>query len=95
MLELDRTTKLALSPSILLQSIPVHGLYFAFDVARGDHFRLNRTSYWLLEAVGSGVMWADLCSHFLNAFEVEPDVAVQDLVAAVGQCHEYGMIRRL
>lgn len=95
MLVLGPTTKLALSPFILLHSLPDHGLYFAFDAASGDHFRLNRTSFWLLETVGPGITWADLCSRFLEAFDVEPEVAVQDLLAAIGQCDEYGMIRRL
>src|SRR3990172_5653175 len=95
MLALDPKTILALSPDILLRSIPDQGWYFAFDVASGDEFRLNGTSFWILEAISTGVAWTDLLAEFLAGFDVDPEQGEADLRAATSRLCEEGVVRRL
>lgn len=95
MLALGDGTVLELSPTILLRALPDQGWYFAFDVANGEQFRLNRTAFWILEAIGTGIQWSDLRDRFLETFEVEPGEGEADLVAVVGRFVEENVIRRV
>lgn len=88
-------TRLALSSSILLRSLPSHDSYFAFDVAAGDQFRLNRTSFWILETIGCGVRWNDLLAQFLETFDVTPQQGREDLSDIVGLFYQERIVRRL
>jgi hypothetical protein len=95
MLELNPETVLTLSSSILLRSVPNRDSYFAFDVVGGDQFQLNRTSFWILEAIGRGIRWEELCSKFFETFDVEPGDGLFDLKHVVIQSIEDGIVRRL
>ena len=95
MLELTRETRLALSPMILLRSVPSRDSYYAFDIGDGDQFRLNRTSYWILEAVGTGILWWELSARFLETFDVASADALHDLAQTVDQSLRDGITRRI
>ncbi len=94
MLELSAETKLTLSPTILLRSIPKRDSYFAFDFASGDQFNLNRTSYWILETIGTGILWQELADRFLDTYEVAREDGLRDLIEIVDQSLGGGIIRR-
>ncbi len=95
MLALEADTMLVLSPTVLLRSLPEQNWYFAFDVASGDQYRLNHTSFWILEAIGCGTSWAALRTRFLERFAVGVQEGTSDLAAIVAQFHEEKIIRRL
>lgn len=95
MLALDAETRIALSPTILLRSLPEQGHFLAFDIAGGDHFRLNRTSFWILEAIGTGIRWADLLAQFLRTFGISYEEGEADLTVVVGQFLHEKVVRRL
>ena len=94
MLALEPDVVLALDPGIVLHSLPDQGWFFAFNVATGDQFTLNRTSYWVLEAIGCGTKWADLKDSFLSAFEVDAKQGEVDLKKLVSDFHEQRIIGR-
>ncbi len=94
MLGIDEETTLELSPSVLLRSVPARDVYYAFDISTGDSFRLNTTSFWILEAIGRGIGWAALREQFLGNFEVAREQGISDLVDTVRQFLHDGIVRR-
>lgn len=95
MLGLVPGTTLALVPDILLRSLPSQGVFYAFNVATGDHFRLNRSSYWILENIGDGVEFGELQSRFLDTFDVLPNQGIADLETIASQLFQERIVRRI
>ena len=56
MLALKPGEALTLEPEIVLHSLPDQNWYYAFSVITGDQFRLNQTSFWVLEAISKGIV---------------------------------------
>lgn len=79
MLALEPGTVLMLAPDILLRSLPAQSVYYAFNIETGDQYRLNRTSFWILERIGDGIEWSALRDDFLEHFDVPPDEGESDL----------------
>ena len=94
MLALESDTILALEEGIVLHSLPDQDHFFAFSVITGDEFGLNRTSFWVLEAIGGGVQWSELKSSFLKTFEVVTVRGESDLRALIEQFYNEKIIRR-
>lgn len=94
MLALEPGVVLALEPNIVLRSIPDQDWFFAFNVVTGDEFCLNRTSFWILEALGSGAEWGQLKYGFLETFEVDPEQGEMDLRELVNELYKEKIIRR-
>lgn len=94
MLALETGVVLALAPDILIRSIPSHGIFYAFNVSTGDHFRLNRTSYWILQSIGEGIEWTELETRFLGTFEVAQEEAQTDLRDIVNKFLKEEILRR-
>lgn len=95
MLALGPGAVLALSPGIVLQALPDQDWFFAFNVETGDHYSLNKTSFWILEALGEGMEWVDLKERFLEAFAVSPEEGEADLQVIMNQFLEEKLIRKL
>lgn len=95
MLALDESTTLELSTTTLLRSLSGQKQFFAFDVVSGEQFRLNRSAYWILEAIGSGIEWTKLRTQFLDTFDVAPEDGEADLRITVNQFLEEKLIRRV
>lgn len=95
MLALGPGVILALTPDILLRSVPGQDIYYAFNVATGDHFRLNRTSYWILETIGDGIEWTELETRFLDSFDVPQYQGKADLETTIDQFLQERIIRRV
>lgn len=85
---------LTLEPQIVLHSIPEQEWYYAFNVTSGDQFRLNRTSYWVLEQINGGVEYNTLMKALLNMFEVPEEEGSQDLKQLITKLIRQKIIRR-
>lgn len=94
MLALRRGVVLTLEPGIVLHSIPERDSFYAFSVVTGDQFRLNRTSFWVLEAVNDGIEWVHLRDSFLSTFEVSLEEGEADLRKLINRLYRQGIIRR-
>lgn len=94
MLALESDTVLALEQGIVLHSLPGQNHFFAFSVISGDEFKLNQTSFWVLETIGEGIKWDKLKSSFLKTFDVAPKQGESDLREIVSQFYKEKIIRR-
>ena len=94
MLALEPGTVLALEPGIVLHSLPDQDYFFAFSVVSGDQFRLNQTSFWVLEAISKGAEWVRLRDSFVSAFEVSLEQGEADLRQLVDELHKERIIGR-
>lgn len=94
MLELKSGETLVLESGIVLHSLPDQDFYYAFSVITGDQFRLNQTSFWVLETISDGIEWTRLRDCFLAAFEVSAKQGEADLLKLVNEMYEQKIIRR-
>ena len=94
MLALKSGETLTLEPGIVLRSLPQQDWYYSFSVITGDQFRLNRTSFWVLEAISNGIEWTRLRDSFLAAFEVSAKQGEADLLKLVNEMYEQKIIGR-
>jgi len=94
MLALKPGETLALEPGIVLHSLPDQEWYYAFSVITGDQFRLNQTSFWVLETISNGIELIRLKDSFLAAFEVSAKQGEADLRKLLNELHKQQIIRR-
>lgn len=94
MLELESSATLALEEGIVLHSLPEQDYYYAFSVITGDQFRLNETSFWVLENISTGTEWKILRDNFLNTFEIPLEQAENDLKTLLNELFRQKIIRR-
>jgi hypothetical protein len=94
MLALRPGTLLVLEPGIVLHSLPDQNWFYAFSVTMGDQFRLNRTSFWVLEEINDGIEWTRLRDNYLATFEVSPEQGESDLLQLLNKLYEEKVIRR-
>ncbi len=83
MLALKPDTRLVLGEDIMIQALPELDHYYAFNVKNGDHFELNHTAYWVLEAIGQGVTLTELTPSFANRFELNAEIAEKGLAEVI------------
>lgn len=94
MLALKSGVVLTLKPGIVLHSLPDQDWFFAFNVVTGDQFRLNRTSFWVLETISDSTEWLHLRDSFLTAFEVSAKQGEADLRKLANELYKQKIIRR-
>ncbi len=94
MLALKPGETLALEPGIVLHSLPDQDWFFAFNIVTGDQFRLNRTSFWVLETISDGTEWVCLRDSFLSTFEVSAQQGEVDLQNLVNELYKQKIIGR-
>lgn len=94
MLEIKPGTVIALSPGIVLHSLPDQEWYHAFSVESGDQYNLNLTSFWVLEKISNGIAWEQLVVDFIDYFEVSPEVGKADLNELVTELYNQNILRR-
>ena len=94
MLALKSGVVLVLESGIVLHSLPDQDWFYAFSVISGDQFRLNRTSFWVLETISNGIEWARLRDDFLATFDVPPRQGEADLRKLVNELYSQKVIRR-
>ena len=83
----------AFESGIVLHSLPDRNWYYAFNIITGDHFRLNQTSFWVLENISDGVEWTVLRGSFLETFEVPAAEGETDLKQLLEELREQGIIK--
>ena len=83
MLALNPDTRLVLGEDIMIQAIPELDHYYAFNIKNGDHFELNHTAYFTLEAIGQGVTRAEMSNRFAERFELDGEIAEKDLAEVI------------
>ena len=94
MLALEPGETIALEQGIVLHSLPDQNFYHAFSVITGDQFRLNKTSFWVLEAISKGIEWVHLKEGFLAAFEVSAEQGEADLRKLLDELYKQKIIVR-
>ena len=85
---------LALEPGIVLHSLPNQDRFYAFSVISGNQFRLNRTSFWVLEKISTGIEWSKLRDYFLETFEVPSEQGESELKSLVDELCSQTIVRR-
>ena len=95
MLEMKSDTRLSLAEDIIIQALPELDHYYAFNLKNGDHFKLNQTAYWVLEAIGDGVKLARLLDRFAEAFELRPEAAEMDLCEVINFAIENNVVKEI
>lgn len=85
---------MALSPGIVLHSLPDQKWYHAFSVENGDQYNLNRTSFWVLEKISNGIEWEQLIADFINYFGVSLEEGQADLSELVKELYNQNILRR-
>lgn len=83
MLAIKPDARLALAEGIMVQAIAELDHYYAFDITGGDQFKLNYTTYWVLEAIGNGINFQALVVEFGNNFGLEAEQAREDLAELI------------
>ncbi len=94
MLEIKPDTVIALSPRIVLHSLPDQEWYHAFSVENGDQYNLNRTSFWVLEKISNGIEWEQLVADFINHFKISLEEGQADLSELVKELYNQNILRR-
>lgn len=94
MLALKPRTLLALESGIVLHSLPDQNWFYAFSVITGDQFRLNRTSFWVLEEIGEGIEWTRLKGNYLATYDVSVEQGEADLIELLNELSSQKIIRR-
>lgn len=94
MLEMKKTKTLKLAPSIFLQEIKELDKYWAFNIETGEHYSLNQTSYWILVQIGESRPLPDISHDFIDTFDVEEEVGINDFNNIIKNFLDEGIIER-
>ena len=92
--ELKPGLVLTLEDGIVLHSLPDQDVYYAFSVINGDQYKLNKTSYWVLETISDGIEWGQLLDNFISTFDVAKDHGESDLKKLIDELHNQKIIGR-
>ena len=95
MLVLEPDDTFVLESGIVLHSIPGQDFYYAFSVVTGEQFRLNHTSFWVLEKINNGIEWINLKNTYLETFEVSAKEGEEDLRQLISSLEQQKIIRRI
>lgn len=79
MLEINSYNKYKLNAGLVLHQIEDLGKYWLFNIETGDIFRLNEVSMCILEDLRDGATEENLVMKLLKVYEVEEDLARQDV----------------
>ena len=94
MLALEFGNLLALESGIVLRSIQDQNRFYAFNVVTGEQFRLNRTSFWILEEISDGIEWTHLRTNYLATYDISPEQGEVDLIRVLSELYNHKVIRR-
>ena len=82
MLEIGSDNIFLLNRDIVLKAIGGENFY-ALDLSTGDHFKLNCTSYWILESLTTPMAFSFLQYEFGHHFCIPESQAAEDLYEVV------------
>ena len=78
MLEVDKA--LQLKEEFILYKLEVgKGMFWLFNIEKGDSFKLNETSYYMLSLFDGNRSIGEICKCILNKYpNSNPDVVLED-----------------
>lgn len=91
MLEADGTIY-KLSADLVLRKIERPEKYWAFNVTEGEHYSLNKTSYWILSHFDGRSKAGDVYADFLDVYEVDEKEAQLDFQEIVENFIHEGLL---
>jgi hypothetical protein len=92
MLALKDDDIISLVPNIALYGDAKRNFFFAFNVITGEQFRLNSTSFWVIESITEGIKWAKLKESFFQKFDVEWEQGDKDLNSLARHLQRMGLV---
>lgn len=95
MLAIKPNARLALAEGIMIQAIAQLNHYYAFNITKGDQFKLNYTACWVLEAIGNGANFQSLVNEFAQNFDLEAETAKEDLTEVIQFALENKIIKEI
>lgn len=93
MLEIKETDIFELADNIFLQKIAELEKYWAFNIEKGEHYSLNKTSYWILEKIAENFPLQSILTDFLSYFNVEKKEGSKDFEDIIKKFLNEGIIK--
>jgi len=94
MLEIKETDTFTLAENIFLQKIDELGKYWVFNIDTGEHYSLNKTSYWILEQIAGNSPVRNVLEDFLGNFDVDENQGREDFEEIIKGFLSEGIINR-
>jgi hypothetical protein len=66
--------------------------FFLFNVSTGKIFKLNETSFTILESFSDNLSFSDVLDNLTKKFSIEEDVLIKDLSGLMGKWTENGIL---
>lgn len=92
MLALNDDDIIRLVPNIALHGDANKDFFFAFNVITGEQYRLNSSSFWVMESITEYIEWAKLKESFFQKFEVKREQGDKDLNSLARQLLDIGLV---
>ena len=92
MLALKADDKIGLVPNIALHGDAQNDFFLAFNAITGEQFRLNSTSFWVIELIMESIEWTELKESFFQKFEVDREQGDKDLDSLAKQLLDMGLV---
>jgi hypothetical protein len=92
MLALKTDDKISLVPNMALHGDAKHDFFLAFNVITGEQFRLNSTSFWVMESIVESIELSKLKESFFQKFEVDRARGEKDLGNLATQLLDLGLV---
>jgi hypothetical protein len=94
MLEINEADIFMLAENIFLQKITELDKYWVFNIDTGEHYSLNKTSYWILEHIPDNLPIKSILKNFLDVFDVDKNEGKDDFNKIVNDFLREGIIKR-
>lgn len=94
MLEINEKNTFMLAENIFLQKINELDKYWVFNIDTGEHYSLNKTSYWILEQITENLPIKSILKNFLDGFDVDKNQGKDDFNKIVNDFFKEGLIKR-
>lgn len=94
MLEINQDDTFILAENIFLQKITELEKYWVFNIDTGEHYSLNKTSYWILEQLAENLPAKTILEDFLENFNVDEKEGTRDFNDIIKNFLNEGIIER-
>ena len=94
MLEINEDSTFILSDNIFLQKIEELGKYWVFNIETGEHYSLNKTSYWILEQIALNLPIESILMDLVDTYDVDEEQGKNDLDETINKFLKEKIIKR-
>ena len=94
MLEINEDSTFILSDNIFLQKIEELGKYWVFNIETGEHYSLNKTSYWILEQIALNLPIESILMDIVDTYDVDEEQGKNDLDETINKFLKEKIIKR-